>query len=74
MLLTDKQIKKIRRAFKKVDRFNLAKLLVESGKRNYIDQVATGKKLVSPRRAIEIERITYKKISRFILRPDIFEG
>jgi DNA-binding transcriptional regulator YdaS (Cro superfamily) len=72
MVLNKYQVKDIQRAFEKINRNELARMLVKSEKRNYIDQVATGKKLVSAWRAILIEKFTQGRIKREILRPDIF--
>ena len=72
MLFTKEQIKNIRKAFEDIDRQELARLLVNSGQRNYVDQIATGIKVVSAKRAVLIEKLTFGRIKRATLRPDIF--
>ena len=59
---------KIKKAFKNVDRWMLAKKLKSSVRA--IDQIVGGLIVVSAKRAMAIERIT--GIPAGILRPDIF--
>jgi DNA-binding transcriptional regulator YdaS (Cro superfamily) len=66
----DRHIKSITEAFKGIDRKALADLLHSS--KNTIDQVATGHRRVSPRRAMEIEKATSGRVPAAVLRPDIW--
>lgn len=61
---------KIKRAFKGIDRRDFARRLKTSVRA--IDQIAGGLIIVSPKRALMIERIT--GIPANIFRPDIFNG
>lgn len=62
----------IKKAFKGINRKQLAKSLKTS--RAVIDLIATGYSKVSPRRALQIERLTGGKVRAKILRPDIFSS
>jgi DNA-binding transcriptional regulator YdaS (Cro superfamily) len=61
--------KAIKAAFKGINRDLLAQAMGVS--RNIIDQIAAGF-VVSPRRAKDVEIYTNGKVTRQILRPDIF--
>lgn len=66
---------KIKNAFVGIDRDILAKALIgkkSKHRRNIIDQIASGLTLVSPRRAMAIEKLTKGQVPKEILRPDIF--
>ena len=61
---------RIRKHFKGVDRKALVRKLKTS--HSYIDQVATGHKVVSALRAVTIAKFTGGMVPASILRPDIF--
>lgn len=61
---------KIKRAFRDIDRWELARKLKTSVRA--VDQIVGGLIIVSPKRALMTERIT--GIPANILRPDIFTG
>ena len=61
---------KIKRAFKGIDRKQLAKDIKSTTRT--VDQIACGLLLVSPKRAVAIERFTNGKVKAQLLRPDIF--
>lgn len=68
--LPENKRKPLKKAFKEIDRYQLAMQLNSSVR--YIDQVANGLNLVSPRRALIIEELTKGKLKASLLRPDIF--
>jgi len=60
---------KIKRAFKGIDRKQLAKDIKSTVRT--VDQIACGLLIVSSKRALAIERFT-GKVKAQLLRPDIF--
>lgn len=72
MTITKRHRERIRKAFSGIDRAELAKKLIPSKNRNLIDQIASGHKVVSPQRALKIEKFTSGRIPASVMRPDIF--
>lgn len=62
--------KKLENAFKKIKIKNLARRLAVTD--SYIYNIKYGYRQVSPGRAIELEKMTKGKLTRYLLRPDIF--